>query len=366
MSRDAEQLLRAAVHDLAGSGPSAGPEPLARAAIRRGRWIRRRRRAGIGLVVILAIAATTAPHRLLSRSEQETAAPLTGTPSVIDTVDPDWTTRPLELPGGWIVLGASASAATGQPAMVFDRHAGRYRDIAGFQQVVPSPDGDVVAVTQEGRPRQIGLLDLATDEVRWFETGQHILEPQWSPDGSRLLVTISDKDSGEQAFATVAAADGVVRTFPVDISQAHLCTDVCRFTWARGGDEVALSQTDPGEPRSESLPHARRGIQFFSPDDGRPTRFLPIRGDVVGPWSFSPDDRQAVVKGQHGAQLVDTGTGEVRGGLPSEQMFWVGPDRLLDTRSNGYVELTDLAGDVLVRQLLPDRLTGTQLSVGPG
>jgi hypothetical protein len=75
------------------------------------------------------------------------------------------------------------------------------------------------------------------------------------------------------------------------------CTDYCQFTWMPDGKEVALQQTDPVAPRSEAEPHPRKGLPLFSVEDGRPTRLLPVKGDVDGPDAWSPDGWYVVVRG---------------------------------------------------------------------
>ena len=72
---------------------------------------------------------------------------------------------------------------------------------------------------------------------------------------------------------------------------------------------MAWPLTDEAVTGTELEAHARKGIQMFSPDDGRPTRMLPVRGEASGPFAWSPDGRLVVV----------TGPGPVEG----KRQWWV-------------------------------------------
>lgn len=98
-------------------------------------------------------------------------------------------------------------------------------------------------------------------------------------------------------------------------------------------------------------------MQLFSPDDGRPTRFLPIKGDPTGPWSWSPDGQRVVVKGPQGPEIVEVATGRVLGPTASAEAAW-GPDNqlLYQDRGTGEMVLIDLDGRELVRQALPGKV----------
>ncbi|ASW57292.1 hypothetical protein [Plantactinospora sp. KBS50] len=112
---------------------------------------------------------------------------------------------------------------------------------------------------RQERPTETGLLDPATARVQWVRTGRHILAPQWSPDGTRLLLTINDKESGSTAIGILTAADRQFRSYPVDAKEFR-CTDYCFFTWSRDGSEVVFQQTDLGGTISEAVRHPRRGL----------------------------------------------------------------------------------------------------------
>ncbi|MEV4654541.1 hypothetical protein [Micromonospora sp. NPDC049301] len=369
MSEVAEDELRAAVRQLAGEA-RAVPD-LAGPALRRGRRLRGRRRAATAAVALFAVAALTGPYlwlRATAPSPIGAPEPAPPTPTAPVPVRPtpagDWRAAPLSLPGGWVVTAVLGQREF-QTGDVLDRSRNRYVSAVQYDQFWPSPTGTVTAVGDEARPQQTGLIDMATGRTRWFRTGRPIMTPQWSPDGRRLVLTITDKDEGGMHFG-VLNVGGDFRIFPVDTDR-YFCTDYCFFTWIRGGREVVLQQTDPGAPRSESVRHARRGVQLFSADDGRPTRFLAMPGDPAGPWSWSPDGGLVVVRGQTGPLLVEVGTGRVVRALPSEDAVWVSADLLLYRRSAGDRDfvLADPAGRELERQPLPTELVDREIVIAP-
>jgi hypothetical protein len=383
---NAERLLRGAVHDLAGD-PHQTPD-LVTVAVSRGRRIRRRRQAGAVVAAFVAVAAIAAPYVLLRPDQEPPAYPIAGPPaaSVTATASPvrtagprpeptewrDWESAPLKLPGGWIVVGATT---TGSPVSnwAYDRARGRYLDTAKeFSSVWAAPRGRLAAVRQESRPSETGLLDIPSGKVRWIRTSGQILTPQWSEDGSRLLMTLSEKSTGDFSFGVLTVADDSFHRYPVR-SDKYECTDLCRFTWLPSGKEVALPMTDPAAPRSESEPHLRRGLQLFSALDGTPTRFLPVRGNVSGPSAWSPDGRMVVVEGQKAAQLVLVDKGAVVQEMPSADVTWINDDRLLYLdrvlNSSSSIDvaavLVDRKGTEVDRAVLPGELAGTSILVAP-
>ena len=189
-------------------------------------------------------------------------------------------------------------------------------------------------------------------------------------------MTLLDKETASFSLG-VLSVDGSFHTFPVDASIGsassgpgqYFCTDTCLFTWMPDGKQVALQQTDPAVPRTESKPHARRGLQFFSADTGQPTRFVPVRGDATGPYSWSPDGKLVVIKGQEATQLVEVDSGRVVRDLPtvdreSATLVWVAADRLLMI-SGGRATLIDPTGRPRERRDLPSELTGLRIAIAP-
>lgn len=375
MNGPTEQDLRTALRELADEARVT--TNLADAARTRGRRLRRRRRlaaTGGALATLVALAAPfvwlrpTAPEPGPAAwgPPADSAAP---SPSRIPAPADDWTQRPLTLPGGWLLVGATPTGTSYTPdgqriiqqGYALDRTQDQYVSTDEYDEIWASPSGEVAGVVNYDRPGEFGLLDLDSGAVRWVRTGQHTMMPQWSPDGSRIALTIFDKASGDRALGVLSATGGW-QTFPVD-TERYFCTDYCYFTWTRDGREVVWQQTDPTAPRSEAAPHIRRGVQLFSPDDGRPIRFLPIKGDPTGPWSWSPDGQRVVVKGPQGPEIVEVATGRVLGPTASAEAAW-GPDNrlLYQDRLTGEMVLIDLDGRDLVRQALPGEV-GQQLIV---
>lgn len=247
-------------------------------------------------------------------------------------------------------------------ALPLDRARGRYLTAEGYDGVFPAPVGSLSAVTDEDRPREVGLVDLADGTTRWYEVGRALSPPEWSPDGRRLLFTTHRLD---HFGFIVLETDGTKRAFRVD-EKRYFCTDYCDFTWSRDGTEAVLPQTGRSS-HDESLRDLRAGVRLFSADDGRPTRFVPVPGDPAGPWAWSPDGKLVVVQGQHDPLLVETGTGRVVRTLPTAEVVWISDDRLLYRRPNGAgdVVLADLTGRELVRQPLPKDLVDREITVAP-
>lgn len=357
-----DETLRAAVRDLA-EGARPAPD-LAVRALGRGRRLRRRRRVAAAGAALVAVVAVTLPFVLLRphRATPPATPTPTTTPSPTRLAAPgaDWTTRPLVLPGGWVVTRAQVKGGSGS-GFVLDRGRGRYFATDRYDGIFPAPTGSLVAVWDQDRPRQVGLIDVASGKTHWYEVGRALSAPRWSPDGRRLLFTTYQLD---HFGFIVMGTDGTRQTHRM-IGYAG-CTDYCDFTWSRDGREVALPQTGGGG-HDEARRDARRGVQLFSADDGRPTRLVPIPGDPAGPWAWSPDGKLVVVQGREEPLLVETATGRVVNPLPSADAVWVSDNRLLYRRplGQGDFALADPAGRELVRQPLPKELIGLEVLVAP-
>ncbi|MET8283217.1 hypothetical protein [Micromonospora sp. NPDC005174] len=364
-----DEVLRGAVRDLAdGAAPAPG---LAARALGRGRRLRRRRRLTVSAAAVVAVVVAAVPFVLLRPRPAPTPAtpPPTVTPSPSITSSPsvrpvpaaNWTATPLVLPGNWEVTRAQFTGGSGN-GFLLDRSRGRYVPTDRYDGIFPAPTGSLVAVVEEDRPREVGLVDMATGKTRWHEVGPALNRPTWSPDGRHLLFTTDQLD---HFGFVVVDRDGRRRTHQVS-RQRYFCTDQCSFVWTRDGREVALPQTAKGKPRSESIRHPRSGVQMFSADDGQPTRSEPLPGDPAGPWAWSPDGRRVVVQGQQEPLLVETATGRVVNALPVADAVWAGDDRLLYRQPyEGDFVLADTAGRELVRQPLPEQLSELEVSVAP-
>ncbi|MGB2567759.1 TolB family protein [Micromonospora citrea] len=357
MSRPMEDALRAAVHELS---DQVRPVPdLAGSALRRGRRLRARRRATATGAALVAVIAVTVPFVLLRPAPATRVAIPEPQPTTLLHPVPDtrWKDAPLVLPGGWVVTGGVLDGS----GHLLDRTRDRYVRTQGYDEVWPAPTGTVTAVADEDRPGQIGLIDARKATVRWYRAPGS--DPQWSPDGRRLLLTGLRQDTTQFGLLDL---NGRFQQYTVDRTK-FFCTDYCAFTWTRDGREVTLPLTDAFKERTESARHPRWGVQFFSAEDGRPTRFVKIPGDPAGPWVWSPDGRRVVVQGQHDPVLVDAATGTVVRKLPSADVAWVTNDRLLYRRPYGSrdVVLADPEGRERERQPLPRELVELNVTVAP-
>ncbi|MEV0004375.1 hypothetical protein AB0H28_19130 [Micromonospora sp. NPDC050980] len=365
MSTSLDETLRTAVRDLASD---AAPAPdLASRALGRGRRLRRRRRIGTTVAALVAVVAVTLPFVLLRpRPAPPPTTPTTPrlsatpSPALRAAPGPDWAERPLVLPGDWVVTRAQTADGSGS-GFLLDRGRGRYFATDRYDGIFPAPTGSLVAVRDDGRPREIGLFDLATGKTRWYEVGRALTAPRWSPDGRRLLFTTRQVD---HFGFVVLDLDGTRKTHPVG-ELGWPCADRCEFTWTRSGREVALALS---KQKSEAWPRdLPKGVQLLSADDGRPTRLIDMPGTPVGPNAWSPDGTLVVVQGQQEPLLVETTTGRVVNPLPTADVAWVTADRLLYRRPLGARDfvLADTTGRELVRQPLPRQLVSFELTIVP-
>jgi hypothetical protein len=375
MTPPVEQLVRAAVRDLAGQ---ARPANLAPAALALGLRLRRRTRVlrttgavVAGLAVLAAIAVPALALRGGGPTEPVRPGPVTTAPDRTAPSTPEARRTTADLFGGWTVLSAGRQGGSFQ---VWNRDRRAYQSIDAGYRVFVAPAGPYVLSTSDD-PHSATILDLRGREPRTFTLPDaYILDPQWSPDGTRLLLTTMPKATGELMFKIIDAGGGRVETFPIGANQSRRCTDWCQFTWSRDGLEVILPITDPAAPRSEAEPHLRWGLQLFSATDGRPTRSLPVKGEPWGPFAWSPNGRYVVVRGQmtggnglrrHETQLVEVATGTVVRAFPFEYPYWVTNDRIL-AGGSGPVLLVDPTGAEIDGYDLPAALVGGQFTeLGP-
>jgi hypothetical protein len=363
MNDPIEHAVRVAVRELA---ERAQPAHLAAAAIAEGRRLHRRTRArqaaGAVLTGVALVAAIAVPSLLLHPGRTTKLGPVGGpttTPAhSLLSPGPERLTfdGPIALPGGWTVL-----AAGNGPVHVWNRDRRAYQAI-DRDRVLVAPAGPYAAAPTDD-PHQIEILDLRGRAPRTFVlAGGITLEPQWSPDGTRLLLTTLDKDTGTSFITIVDAGSGDVTSWPID--DRYVCTDWCLLTWTRDGSEVVWSLTDLSVPRSELGPHARSGLQLFSATDGHPTRTLPVRGNISGPYAWSPNGRYVIATGVSTqlqprtteSQLVNVATGAVLRTFPDGTPYWVTNDRILVADAGRGITLVDPTGAVVAQYDGPDIL----------
>jgi hypothetical protein len=345
MTNRLEHALVDAVQALVAQGR---PVNLAERALRQSRRMRWRRRALVGVAAVAAVAALAVPYAVLNR------------PAGVDVAGPAGG-APIALADGWIV-GGYTTAATGKQAgkaYVYDRAAMQYRALP-YRFAVPAPTGSLVAVWDDGR---VGIVDLAsTAPVRWVTfQGQSRevsgLAPRpWSPDGTRLLVTLGDDPSAvdngsspDTPIVIVDAATATARTLPHRVQ----CGDGCQPVWLPG-DRVGMNK------------RSGPGVTAFSAADGAPAGTVQLPGYVFGyPWS--PDGTHVVLAVPAGSTgplplaVIDASTGRTVSQppiQPGSTVYWTTDDRMLLVTEDGGITLLSIGGNVLGSYPRPAQLTG--------
>ncbi|GII77879.1 hypothetical protein Sru01_28610 [Sphaerisporangium rufum] len=168
---------------------------------------------------------------------------------------------------------------------LYDPGTGSYEE-TGWSQVDVAPGLKYAAVLERDLPaRRVGILDMATRQVRWIALPQPATDVAWSPDGSRILVTSFDQDPSVRidisadgnswkssptrrlGFHIVDAASGQV-AFHRGASGADGLFDATPFRWSLDGTLVIepnpAAQRPPAEPGGEPVPN-----ELFYDLDGR-------------------------------------------------------------------------------------------------
>ena len=160
----------------------------AQAALRQSRRMRLRRNAFGGAGAVLAVAAITVPFVYLPRDSAALPAappviPSASASAVRSAVTPP---RPEPAPPGSVALPGGvyiAAASNESGSRIYDPKQRKYRS-AGYPQAWVSPDGKRAVVAD--RSSRLGLLDLASNAVRWISGSKlEIGTPGWSSDGRR-------------------------------------------------------------------------------------------------------------------------------------------------------------------------------------
>ncbi|MFC7529014.1 WD40 repeat domain-containing protein [Actinoplanes sp. GCM10030250] len=383
--RHLEDSVRAAVEDLAASAPSV-PD-LAGAARIRGRRIRRRRRTVVGLVAAALIGTVITPYAIME--DRRSAPPVPVAPTSAPTPSPDgtdqvpqlsaaddsWWNDPLILPGDVVVAGVgrkSVADAQGQERtakktfqegnVVLDRATGRYRVLSsGYQALDAAPAGRF-ALVESGTTARMGIADATTGQVRMLGHGPGS-GVQWSPDGTKLLVTLLD---GGFRVIDAATGDAVDHDLP---ESRELCPDHCVFTWLPGGTEVALAQRDPGVPRSESRPDTVKSVRVYSVTSGELLRELPIPGVPAGTAAWSPDGRHVLLEPDASADVIriaEVTSGRTVATIAADSTVpvrFAGSDTVLAAAGRN-VYYFSLKGEKKLQVILPAEFAGREISFG--
>ncbi|MBG0560593.1 hypothetical protein [Actinoplanes aureus] len=362
-----ENTVRAAVDDLAATAPRA--HDLATAARFQGRRIRRRRRTITGLAAVVLLSAVLVPYAVVDgRRSAPPPTPVAPPPSELPpapVVSRQWWKEPIRLPGGFVVTavsqtlerqidGKTGTSTVANGNLVLDRATGSYRILAPrYQTVIGAPAGRYALVYRANR---IGIADTTTGEVRQLGYGPATpLGAQWSPDGTKLLVT---QDRGMRFVDPATGTHRDVDT-PGGLKE---CADECFFGWLAGGTEISLPQRRAG---SRDV----AGIQVYSPETGAVLRTVPFPSSPVsGQNAVSPDGRYVLVdpdpRDRTRRMFVEAGTGRIAGTfVGSGQMHFVAADLILVV-SSAEARLYDLSGRLLQTTQMPPGLAGRRISVG--
>jgi hypothetical protein len=344
--RNMEDSLRTAIEELAAEAPLA--HDLTAVARTRGRRLRRRRRAMIGACALALVMAVAAPYTVLRDARSAPQPPAqkpTATPTRV--VTGNWWESPYQLPGGAIVTTVSSNnidepATLEEGDVVLDRSTGRYRAVDGnYGAVTVAPAGEYV-MAQTATGSSVLILDGQGNEYDRIKTDT-VMEPQWSPDGSRLLITTGKG----YVLYTVATRQALTKAMP----EAHRdCPQLCFFTWLPNGREIAIGLRDPATKRKFGKPDKLQGIRIYSPETGTPVRTLPVPGVPVGVGAWSPDGRTVLAYNGDaysyfsdetylfdvttGAEIaaVSEGLDGIPQFLPNGQVIVFGTERSLATR----------------------------------
>ncbi|SNY58717.1 TolB family protein [Paractinoplanes atraurantiacus] len=361
-----EEGVRATLDDLAASAPM--PLDLAGAARRKGRGIRRRRQAGVALAV-MALAVT--PYVIVKKQEAQ-PAPVSPTPTqsataIRRTAAPqNWAKAPMKLPGGAIVTAvtrtdvgrdtpAGRTPQTGN--VVLDRATGRYVALEDDYYTVwgaPAKNRGVVSNGGGG----LGLIR-ADGGLKWVQIA-YMLDPQWSPDGTRLLVstlngyTVIDAATGRMSRHSVADAIAV-------------CPDNCFFTWLPDGKSIAVARRDLTVTQSEEAADKVSAVAVYDVTTGKQVRTMPVPGVPVSGNAWSPDGRRVLLEaaelGGTGRRIADTATGKIIKQIPAPNARFLPNGQILGL-TDKLATLYDANGTVVEVMTLPRDFRYRTVSVG--
>jgi hypothetical protein len=372
--RNLEDNLRDAVFDLADDAPAA--HDLAGIARTKGRRIRRRRHAAFGAVAVALIAVAVTPYTVLRKDATAPLPAATVSPSVepSPTEEPEIPTRtmsafdarkPYQLLGGAFLTSMSKTVNTNNSSgefteeeshhVLLDRDAGRYRELSGeYRSVVPGPAGLIAAYDGPSAPSTTKIVTAAGDVRRiiyYRPIGGDT--PQWSPDGSRLLI------STDEGFAIT----DVSRDDRITTGALSNCPDWCSLSWLPGGTEFTVTQRDSSQPRSESRPETVGTLDVYAAATGKLVRSLKMTGRPLGTRAWSADGRRVLTRTEDGIMLIDATDGSPITDLVGSDALYLADGRIL-TVDDEFVMLYDADGRALEQAGLPREFQGLTLRAG--
>jgi eukaryotic-like serine/threonine-protein kinase len=169
-----------------------------------------------------------------------------------------------------------------------------------------SPDGRRIAVTIEGRLRDIWMYDVATATRIRLTTGSNNWAPEWTADGTHI-VFVSDRDGGQRVWMQSADFTGTAKALSgldPGLSSAVLSPDGTTLLMTTFVDNIARvvsAKVGEGSERADFAAGAAwAGLARFSPD-GRQVAYTSQQTGqdevYVGPFPGSGGRVQVSVNG---------------------------------------------------------------------
>ncbi|MFE1289062.1 YncE family protein [Streptomyces sp. NPDC058751] len=198
-----EELLRDTLREQAGNTPSTPPGFAGRVlAVRRRR--RTRTIVGAALATVAAIAVTVAVPRLDGGGQDVRPAGRTDRSDIVARPD-EYPPREKVAAGNVVLAAFSLQSMVKQSQKDelltrtyhrLDQRTGRYVQDTRWSVMAAAPSTRTVAVLERRLPaRRVGLLDLATGEVRrWIPVPQGVAGVAFSPDGRKIVATTYSSD----------------------------------------------------------------------------------------------------------------------------------------------------------------------------
>jgi len=298
MSTLPDRALREALEHLTAT---PAPTDLARTAIGRAHRRRLVRRAGLvagvaAFVPALAVAILAVPGARTAPTDPGAVRPGGRVVIAYTGIDPDG--------------GRTDPGPANDISLLLNFDTGAYESVP-YNDVVPSPDRRLAVVRQgdnsAAHPTRVGVLDLATDQVRWLpDTAPRGYEetPTWSPDSRTFVLVEVPRDADGHGLRLVDA-DTLAETFVRLSGLGERMALGPNVRWSADGTELIVVLSESTGTTTEIT-----GIRRFAPD-GAELRTVPVDRLPTEGTSVSPDGRRLLLWGAPGATatLIDTDTG---------------------------------------------------------